>query len=342
MWQIVPRKLKKWSRIATVSSSWWWPWIFGHRYNTWVKQLKDEFWVEIIEMENTLKSPNFVSNNPKARAEDLMNAFLDPNINWIISTIWWNDSIRMLPYIDFEIIKNNPKVFMGYSDTTVSHFICHKAWIRSYYWPAIMAWFAENWWLHEYMKDSVRNTLFSSEIIWEIKPNSDWWTNEFLDWWDANNWDIKRKLQKNTPWRFLQWDGIIEWELLGWCMDVLYFMWWTPIWPEKEEWNWKILFIETSEESISEINFERILRTMWIQWIFHNISGIIMWRSVDGKNYDQNLLNVINGEFWLDTLPIVTNMDFWHTDPMFVLPIWAKMTIDFNNKKVLINESWAL
>jgi muramoyltetrapeptide carboxypeptidase LdcA involved in peptidoglycan recycling len=56
-----------------------------------------------------------------------MAAFKDPNIKAIISTIGGEESIRILPYIDFELIKNNPKIFMGYSDTTVSHFICQKA-----------------------------------------------------------------------------------------------------------------------------------------------------------------------------------------------------------------------
>jgi len=119
-------------------------------------------------------------------------------------------------------------------------------------------------------------------------------------------------------------------------------MWWTEIWPDKDEWKWKILFIETSEENISEDNLERILRTMWIQWILENLNWIIVGRAQNEKNYDNSLLKIINWEFWLYNLPIITNMDFGHTDPVFVLPIWAKMTLDFDNKKVFINESWVL
>ncbi len=50
----------------------------------------------------------------------------------------------MLPYIDFDVIRNNPKVFIGYSDTTITHFICYKAGIVSFYGPSIMAGFGEN------------------------------------------------------------------------------------------------------------------------------------------------------------------------------------------------------
>ena len=207
---IIPKKLLRLSKIAVVSSSWWWPWMFESRYNIGKKQLEDEFGVQVVEMNHTLASPEFVYNNPQLRAQDFMDAFADPTIDWIISSIWWDDSIRMLPYIDFQIIKNNPKVFLWYSDSTISHFICYKAWIRSYYWPSIMAWFGENWWIFDYMKESVEKTLFSNKIIWEIKPNTKWWTNEFLDWWNPENLEIKRKLNHNTPWRFIQWKSTIE------------------------------------------------------------------------------------------------------------------------------------
>ena len=338
----IPKKLKKWSKIATVSLSWWWPWTFKYRYDIWVKQLEENFWVKVVNMKNTLKSPDFVYNNPKKRAEDLMNAFLDDSIDWIISTIWWDNSIRILPYIDFDIIKNNPKVFLWYSDTTITHFICYRAWIRSYYWPSIMAWFWENSWIFNYIKESVEKTLFTDDVIWEIKPNTDWWTDEILDWWNEENQKIKRKLKNNNWWKWLQWKGYFDWELIWWCIDVFHFMWWTKIWLSKDEWKWKILFLETSEEEISETNFERIIRSLWVQWVLQNINWVIMWRALNEKNYDDVLLKVVNWEFWLTNLPIVTNMDFWHTDPMFVIPLWSKAIIDCDNKKFFINDKWAI
>ncbi|HOG15489.1 MAG TPA: LD-carboxypeptidase [Candidatus Absconditabacterales bacterium] len=338
----IPKKLQRGSKVAIVSSSWGGPGTIPNRYNNGIKQLKEQFGVEIIEMENAKKDPEFVYNNPKKRAEDLMNAFLDPNIDAIFSSIGGDDSIRILPYIDFDIIKNNPKIYMGYSDSTITNFICYKAGIRSYYGPSIMAGFGENGGMFEYMIESVEKTLFSNEIIGEIKPNTSGWTNEFLDWGNPKNLNIKRKLNPNTGWRFIQGGGIVEGELLGGCVDVFYFMWGTEIWPDKDEWKGKILFIETSEENISEDNFERILRTMGIQGILENLNGIIVGRAQNEKNYDNSLLKIINGEFGLYNLPIITNMDFGHTDPVFVLPIGAKMTLDFDNKKVFINESGVL
>ncbi len=339
---IIPNKLSKWSKVAVVTSSFWWPWAFPYRYQAGKKQLEQDLGVQVVEMEHTLKDPEFVYNNPKVRAQDLMNAFEDSSIDAIFSSIWWDDSIRILPYIDLDVIKNNPKIYMWYSDSTITHLICYKAWLRSYYWPAIMAWFAENCWMFEYMKESVRKTLFSNETIWEIKPNNNWWTNEFLDWAEPKNQNIPRTLNETVPWNFLQWTWTVKWELLWWCIDVFIFLFGTSIWPSAEEWKWKIMFLEFSEERPSEEYVQRILRNLWAQWVLHNLNWMIFGRAQEAYNYNEAILKIVRQEFGLDDLPIITNMDFGHTDPMFVLPIWAEMTLDMDNQKVFINESGVL
>ena len=86
-----------------------------------------------------MADPTRLYNNPQARAEDLMEGFKNNDIKAIFSTIGGDESIRILPYIDYNIIMQNPKIFMGYSDTTITHFICQKAGIVSFYGPSIMA-----------------------------------------------------------------------------------------------------------------------------------------------------------------------------------------------------------
>lgn len=339
-----PSKLNKWDTVLALSLSWWWPWLIPDRYNIWKHQLEQEFWVKVIEGKYTMADPKRLYEHPEARAEELMEWFKNKKIKAIISTIWWEESVRMLPYIDYNIITKNPKIFMWYSDTTISHFICQKANIVSFYGPSIMAWFWENWWLFPYMIESVRKTIFSNNIIWEIYPNSEWRTSEFLprEKWNQN---IKRKLKTSTWRRWLQWKWIVHWTLLWWCIDVFPFIIWTNIRPKKEKRKNKILFLETSEEKMSTTQFERIMRNLWSQWILHNIVWILVWRSqYDYEtniqiNYDNSLLKIIRWELWLSQIPIITNMDFWHTDPMFVIPIGCKWKIDCNKKKFFIIEN---
>lgn len=342
---IKPQHLNEWDKVAALSLSWWWPGSFPHKYEAWKKQLEELFHVKVVEWEQTFKNREWVYNHPELRAKDLMDALKNPNIKAIISSIWWEESIRILPYIDFDVIKNNPKIFMGYSDSTVTHFMFHKAWIISFYWPAIMAWFGENWGLFPYMVNSLKKTIFSNEVIWEIKPNEDGRTSEHLDWSNPENQSKKRKLEKCTWRRRLQWKGFHQWETLWGCIDVFPFMQWTSIWPSLEDWKWKVLILEPSEEQMPTYALERIIRNLWSQGILHVISGILFWRSQLNYetntqiNYDETILNIVNHELWLSDLPIITNMDFWHTDPILTIPLWCKLEIDCDNETISFLES---
>ncbi len=112
-------------------------------------------------------------------------AFKDESIKGIIANIGGEDSIRLLPYIDFDVIRENPKVFMGYSDVTITHLFCHKAGISSFYGPAIMTDFAENVEMDPYAIEMVKRTFFSNIMIDDIHP-ADHWTSERLEWIEEN------------------------------------------------------------------------------------------------------------------------------------------------------------
>lgn len=152
-----------------------------------VQQLQEEFGLQVVEMPNTLKPADWLRRNPKARADDLMQAFADSSIKGIFDTIGGEDSIRLLPHVDLNVIQVNPKVFMGYSDTTISHLMCYQAGLVSFYDPSIITEFAENGGMFPYMVRSLRKTIFSSTVIGETKPNTEGWTMEQLDWGNPEN-----------------------------------------------------------------------------------------------------------------------------------------------------------
>ena len=79
--------------------------------------------------------------------------FRGSSIKGIIASIGGDDAIRLIPHIDLNVIADNPKVFLGYSDPTVLHFGCLKAGLGSFYGPTIMAGFAENGGMHAYAEN---------------------------------------------------------------------------------------------------------------------------------------------------------------------------------------------
>ena len=78
-------------------------------------------------MQKELKGIEYLYKHPEARAQDLMDSFKNSEVKAVFCAIGGEDAIRLLPYIDFDVIKNNPKIFTGFSDTTVNHFMMYKA-----------------------------------------------------------------------------------------------------------------------------------------------------------------------------------------------------------------------
>ena len=190
---IKPKKLNRGDKIATISLSRGGAYKFPHRYETGKRQLQEEFDIKVVETKNALKSADWIYKNPQARAEDLMEALEDQSIKAIISNIGGEDSIRTLPFIDIEIIKNNPKIFLGFSDSTITHFCFYKAGVTSFYGTSILVGFAENNGMHQYQINDIKKTLFSSQPIGIIEPNKNGWTSEQLEWTNPDNQNIDRK-----------------------------------------------------------------------------------------------------------------------------------------------------
>ena len=153
-------------------------------------------------MANTLRDPAWLAAHPEARAADLMQAFADPAIQGVFSVIGGDDSIRLLPFLDLDVIRRNPKVFIGFSDTTVTHYTLLAAGVVSFYGPSILAGFAENTGMFPYLVESIRRTLFSTEPVGLVLPNTDGWTVEHLEWNDPANQSRRRACQPAMPWRW--------------------------------------------------------------------------------------------------------------------------------------------
>jgi muramoyltetrapeptide carboxypeptidase LdcA involved in peptidoglycan recycling len=342
---IKPPKLQPGDTVAAVSLSWGGPGALPHRYQAGKRQLEETFGLQVIEMPHALAEPEWVAKNPQARAEDLMNAFYDPSIKAVIATIGGEDSIRLLPWIDLEGIRQHPKAFLGFSDSTVTHLACYNAGLVSFYGPAIMAGFAENGGMFAYMVDSLLRTLFTSAPPGLISPSQEGWTVERLDWSIPDNQNRRRKRNPPLPWRFVQGEKTVQGRLIGGCLEVLDWLRGTPVWPPAEAWREAILFLETSEEAPSPLYVERALRSLAAMNVLSELSGILFGRPGGGVNihefirYEEAILGVIRDELGHDDLPVVTCMDFGHTDPVFVLPYGVLAQIDPQQKQFSILES---
>jgi len=290
-------------------------------------------------MPHTLMGSDFVYNNPKKRAEDLMQAFSDSSIKAIIACIGGSDSIRMLPFIDFDVIARNPKIFTGYSDSTVTHYICLKAGISSFYGPAILTDFAEIIEMPQYTAEAVHKTFFSSNPIGQIFP-SPTWTSQRLEWISENK-ETARKFLPNRRYELVQGKGKVQGRLIGGCIEVLDYLKGTSLFPSIDYFDDAILFLETAKVFSPPWLIEDELRCFGTMGILNRINGIFWGKPMGEVHYGEykDVIKKVLKEFYCAELPVLYNGSFGHNEPKTILPYGAMAHIDCDEMSFSILES---
>lgn len=335
------KKLQPGDKVATMSPS---SGSAGDSDTTWryeqgIKRLEKEFGLEVVPMPHSLKGTDYLAKHPQARAEDLMTAFKDDDIKGIIANVGGKDAIQLLPYIDFDVISENPKVLMGYSDITILHLFMIKAGVSSFYGPNVLTDFAENVDMAPYTANMVERILFSNEIIGTIEP-ADEWAIEVLEWDEAEK-DEPLQMLPNKGYERLQGSGVVKGRLIGGCMDVLEIAKGTDIWPEMASWENSILFLEVANGALEPKNLKSWLRNYAAQGILQNVNGLIFGKPQNEKYYDdyKNIILDVMKENHLENVPVLYNLNFGHTKPKTILPYGAMAEIDSTKATFSILES---
>jgi len=339
---VKPNRLNAGDTVAALSPSWGGPARFPKIYELGVRNLEVNFDLQVKEYPTTRADPDLLHNNPKMRAEDLNNAFSDREVAGIISSIGGEDSIRILPYLNREAIRSNPKILMGYSDTTTLLAYCNQLGLVTFHGPSIMAGFSQMESFPATFTSHVREMLFHPKPSHLYSPFGVW-SDGYPDWAEDGNLGKVNPAHEDNGWRWQQGISLAKGELFGGNLEVLEWLKGTEFWPSRDFWRGKILFLETSEEKPSRAYLRRCLRNYGVQGIFEKITGLIFGRARDysdeeKKALDENIVAVVAGEFRRRDLPIVTNMDFGHTDPQFILPLGARAEIDCGKRRFQLVE----
>lgn len=306
------------------------------RYAMGKRELEGRFGFRVVEMPH-LKDPEWVRTHPRERAEDLHLAFTDSRIKAVVASIGGSDAIRVLPHLDAKIMRDNPKVFMGYSDTTMLHLAASQEGLQTFFGPSVMSGIAENGGMFEYAESWFRKVL-TPEPVGLLEP-ADTWTEERLEWSNPALEDKRRALRKSEGWTWLQAGLKVEGHLLGGCLDTLEMAKGTRWWPPLEEWRGAIFFWETSEEVPKPDQVIRWLLNYAAQGVLDVIAAMLVGRP---HGYSQNDREQLHGrlkdlfarELRRPDIPVVTEMDFGHTDPMLILPHGGRVIVDGEPREV--------
>lgn len=316
---------------------------FIHKYKIAKKRLEEDFGLRVLCMDNARRGVEYLYRHPEARAEDWMNAFRNPEVRGIFNAIGGDDTIRLLPYIDFSLIRRNPKIFTGFSDTTANHFMCYHARLVSYYGASVINNFSEYVRINPYTESMIRRTLFQPEAMLDI-PSAPFFRDdddERIWWCEENRGREKTWNPEPHGYEILQGSGIAEGELLGGCLDTFIQLFGTAIWPPAEQWRGKILFLETSEMDMSCDLLCWILRSLLAQGILQAVNAILVGKPARRGKYEpykEVFRRVVGIEAGRPELPILYNVNFGHAEPIGIFPYGLRCRLDADRRTLTLLE----
>lgn len=262
------------------------------------------------------------SSSIASRIADLHEAFSDPNVKGILSVIGGYNSNELLPYIDYELIKANPKIFCGFSDiTAIATAITARTEVLTYSGPHFSSF--------AMLKEQAYQSLMFQKCLMEETDfslvSSPYWSDD--PWFSEQE---KRQLVPNDGLQIYT-EGSAYGHLYGGNLCTLNLLQETPFMPNLEN---TILFIEDDSESSPE-TFARDLTSL-LQSIT-NIKGLVIGKFQNSsKITEEQLLFILDKHPILQAIPVIYGANFGHTQPIFTFPIGGVVALDTTKKQLII------
>ena len=300
-----------------------------------------EYGLKVKFMPNALKGIDYIREHPEKRAEDLLQAFRDPEIDMILCAIGGDDTFRLLPYLfDHDELREavSQKVFLGFSDTTINHFMLHKVGLNTFYGQSFLADVCE---LGPEMLPYSRRyfeELISTGGVREIVP-SDIWYGERENFTPEQ---VGKELTSHPDRGFelLQGPAVFSGKILGGCIDSMYDFFNGErhvdmpllcekygLFPALEDWRGHILLLESSEEKMPPEKYRRALEYFKEKGVFDVVSGVLVGKPMDEtyvEEYKRHLIDVIGDP----RLPVVCNINIGHAEPRCIIPFGVEAVVD--------------
>ena len=300
-----------------------------------------EYGLKVKFMPNALRGIDYIREHPEKRAEDLLQAFRDPEIDMILCAIGGDDTFRLLPYLfGHDELREavSQKIFLGFSDTTINHFMLHKVGLNTFYGQSFLADVCE---LGPEMLPYSRRyfeELISTGGVREIVPSDVWYGER-----ESFTPDQVGKELTSHPDRgfeLLQGPAVFSGKILGGCIDSMYDFFNGErhvdmpllcekygLFPALEDWRGRILLLESSEEKMPPEKYRRALEYFKEKGVFDVVSGVLAGKPMDEtyvEEYKQHLIDVIGDP----RLPVVCNINIGHAEPRCIIPFGVEAVVD--------------
>ncbi|WP_350345063.1 S66 peptidase family protein [Proteinivorax tanatarense] len=320
---MIPKKLQKGDEVRVISPASSLKVIAPEQRELAIKRL-NKLGLNVTFSKNAEEMDDFMSSSIKSRIDDLHNAFKDKNVKGILTTLGGYNCNQLLKYIDYSLIKDNPKVLCGFSDiTALSNAIYHKTGLVGYSGPH----FSSLGMLKgiDYTVENFEKCLMK-ENSFELVPSSYW--SDDLWFMDQQN----RKFRESRGFKIVN-TGEAEGVVVGGNLCTFNLLHGTEFMPDLTD---KIIFIEDDYETNPQI-FDRDLQSIIHQPNFDKVRGLIIGRFERRSRFTTDLLQKsIKSKKELKGIPIIADVDISHTTPRATMPIGGKVKMKADDNKAII------
>ena len=272
--------------------------------------------------QNCEESDEFASASIASRIADIHAAFADPTVKGILTAIGGYNCNQLLRFLDYDLIKANPKIFCGFSDiTALATAIYAKTGLVTYSGPHFSTFGMEKG--LEYTLEHFRKCFMDTELF-AVKPSKEWSDDSWYR--DQQN----RKFIPNEGFLVIN-EGQAEGKLLGGNLCTLNLLQGTEYMPSLAG---SILLLEDDYEE-KPYYFDRDLQSLIHQPGFEAVKGLMIGRFQHGSEMEQEkLVKMIKSKQELTSIPVIAEADFGHTTPQFTFPIGGRGKLSAVNGKV--------
>lgn len=255
-----------------------------------------------------------LAGTDEERAEELNDMFLDKEVDAIIALRGGSGAARILDKINYRVIAENPKIFIGYSDITALHLaIYEKTGMVTFHAPlAVSTW-------NKFSYSFFRRILFDGDRVLFKNPAE-----------KGDNLTVtKNRIRTITK-------GKATGELLGGNLSVLTGIMGSEYFPS--QWEHKILYLEDVGEQIYAV--DRMMSQLKLSGILNKISGFIFGKCSDckpGSGYGSfTLEEVIDHYIKPLNIPAFSGTMIGHIDDNFTIPNGIKVEINSTEGTILM------
>lgn len=329
-------------RVAVVSPSWAGPGVFPKVHERGMQVLREELGLIPVEFPTT----RLVDASAEARADDLMAAFADPTIRAVLASIGGDDQITVLPHLDPDVFRADPKPFAGYSDNTNLLNWMWNIGVVGYHGGSTMVHLARAGGPHPVAVESLGKALFTHDE-WTVPPVAEF-TDLHPDWDDLTTLETALPTDPDPGWMWHTSAQVVSGPTWGGNLEILHWnlaasRWIRPI----EDYAGCVLLLEASEEMPPADEVFRMLRNFGERGLLAQFPAVLVakpkaWdREQPLPQGERDAFRAAHYEAVLRALAaynpasmVVCGLDFGHADPQYVLPYGGRMMIDGRSRTV--------